>query len=629
MGSEMCIRDRLDIIDHLLDFSDINHFASSRGKRSAAPNDRLRVSAGSLQKSQIGGMMSLDVDVALDEITEEVVDAAVYSFFCSRKVDANDHVTAVLDIDRPPKCNWRCRIAAGGWRRVVMNLVTNALKYTNKGQVYIGLRLDPSKGSRKRENVVLTIADSGQGMSKAFLAEGLYKAFSQENTLVEGMGLGMSMVARIVKAFSGTIEVQSDQIGGGTRIIVTMPMDKSREKQEVDPGDVALRERLIGVKAGIYNLPTVGSAPHTVVRPTLLTAMAKTLQQSGLGVSSVFSLDDTTTQLIVVTERDSSKLMEKTQQHDSDQTQPPQHQKPPILVICDSAPSGRALRTQMAKGLSGRVIEYISQPCGPSRLQGAVTACLRHHDTAGSGNRPEGLPFQDALVAPDAQQVQEHVADEDAPSNLPRPRMPGADEDEAISPRTSSTRCAPQELRPDLVPLVETTFAPQTPQPIPRRSPRPKAARAYTLPARNAPAPPNPSGITLLLVDDNHINLSLLQTYARKNAHAALTATDGAQAVSAYKAAHSADPPATPRIVVMDINMPVLNGFEATQQIRAYEQAQGLEAATIIALTGLGSMDAQREAFSSGMDLFLTKPVRLKELGRVIQGLKDRQSQGD
>lgn len=68
--------------------------------------------------------------------------------------------------------------------------------------------------------------------------------------------------------------------------------------------------------------------------------------------------------------------------------------------------------------------------------------------------------------------------------------------------------------------------------------------------------------------------------------------------------------------------MPVMSGFEATRAIRAYEQETGTEPATIIALTGLGSADAQQEAYSSGVNLFLTKPVRLKELTKILNEIK-------
>ena len=71
----------------------------------------------------------------------------------------------------------------------------------------------------------------------------------------------------------------------------------------------------------------------------------------------------------------------------------------------------------------------------------------------------------------------------------------------------------------------------------------------------------------------------------------------------------------------MDLNMPTLDGFEATQRIRQFERQQGLEPATIIALTGLANADARQQAYSSGIDLFLTKPVRLKELTRILEEL--------
>lgn len=113
-------------------------------------------------------------------------------------------------------------------------------------------------------------------------------------------------------------------------------------------------------------------------------------------------------------------------------------------------------------------------------------------------------------------------------------------------------------------------------------------------------------------------------------------ATDGQQAVDSYQQAAleaeekvesssnvaKGEAPIKPQVILMDINMPKLNGFEATRAIRAFEKQKGLEAATIIALTGLGSANAQQEAFSSGVDLFLTKPVRLKELTNILSGIK-------
>lgn len=135
--------------------------------------------------------------------------------------------------------------------------------------------------------------------------------------------------------------------------------------------------------------------------------------------------------------------------------------------------------------------------------------------------------------------------------------------------------------------------------------------------------------------------------YAAKQGHRKQTATDGQQAVDTYKAAclasgsstnttdaqggkHSIDtsvPADKPQVILMDISMPVLDGFEATRRIRSFEQQHNIAPARIIALTGLGSASAQQEAFNSGVDLFLTKPVRLKELTKVLATIKEAEEE--
>ena len=71
--------------------------------------------------------------------------------------------------------------------------------------------------------------------------------------------------------------------------------------------------------------------------------------------------------------------------------------------------------------------------------------------------------------------------------------------------------------------------------------------------------------------------------------------------------------------------MPIMNGFEATRAIRDIEATRRKTArpgefvpALVIALTGLASGRDQSEAFTSGVDLFMTKPVSFKEVGKLL-----------
>lgn len=72
----------------------------------------------------------------------------------------------------------------------------------------------------------------------------------------------------------------------------------------------------------------------------------------------------------------------------------------------------------------------------------------------------------------------------------------------------------------------------------------------------------------------------------------------------------------------MDVQMPTMDGLEATRQIREYEQRQNIRPALIMALTGLTADEDHQEAADSGVDRILEKPVRLKLLGQMLDEWK-------
>jgi CheY-like chemotaxis protein len=68
--------------------------------------------------------------------------------------------------------------------------------------------------------------------------------------------------------------------------------------------------------------------------------------------------------------------------------------------------------------------------------------------------------------------------------------------------------------------------------------------------------------------------------------------------------------------------MPVMSGIESTQHIRRFEREKGLTPVALIALTGAANPNTRQEAFSSGVDLFLTKPVPMKALKVMLDDLE-------
>ena len=115
----------------------------------------------------------------------------------------------------------------GHLRRILLNLLSNALKYTpSKGKIMVDVT--EISDDTKKAVLELRVQDSGIGMSREFIENSLYKPFTQENdtarTKYKGTGLGMAIVHKLVEIMDGTIEVESKP-GKGTTFIITLPFE--------------------------------------------------------------------------------------------------------------------------------------------------------------------------------------------------------------------------------------------------------------------------------------------------------------------------------------------------------------------------------------------------------------------
>jgi signal transduction histidine kinase len=281
---ETCGRTLLDTIDHLLDYAKINNFLQvnkqSRSQRYSIAHGLAAVGDDSVES----GMTSLSADVEVDFLVEEVLES-VYSGhnFTTRTTPGPDNaptspaaqsslghtpletfesdfswhttthlpsdsifgslpsdmplssdIAIVLDIQKLSESGTTYHCQPGALRRILMNLFGNSLKYTSHGQICVSISAQPdqtraassggnSHAKARPSEVAFKIADTGRGISPDYLQNRIFTAFSQENRLAPGNGLGLSLVRQIVQGLDGTIEVHS-QVGIGSEFTVKLPL---------------------------------------------------------------------------------------------------------------------------------------------------------------------------------------------------------------------------------------------------------------------------------------------------------------------------------------------------------------------------------------------------------------------
>jgi two-component system sensor histidine kinase/response regulator len=124
---------------------------------------------------------------------------------------------------------------------------------------------------------------------------------------------------------------------------------------------------------------------------------------------------------------------------------------------------------------------------------------------------------------------------------------------------------------------------------------------------------PANSVLNVLLAEDNVVNQKLTTRLLEKMGHRFALARDGAEAVHAHAAGHF-------DVILMDVQMPEMNGFEATAQIREREKRTG-EHVPIIALTAHAIQGDRDRCIAAGMDDYLSKPLNAVALAEKLETL--------
>ncbi|KAJ5908099.1 hypothetical protein N7495_000781 [Penicillium taxi] len=546
---ESCGSALLDVVNHLLDFTKINNLTRSNTLDSDYPSRFITV---------------FDLGALVEEATEMIYTSQMMgkkSIFQSKDIYSSaSHDTTSIEpltvIVRIEELNsFKVRSVAGAWTRIVMSLVSNSMKWTQDGFIEVSLSNVITEPNTEPKMVLLSVKDTGCGISPDFLKHSVFSPFAQEDSLQEGVGLGLSIVHSLVSFLGGDIKVKSE-LGVGTQVDITVPIhifdsgiaETTSSNYDLPKSIPATRACLIGFDDYPGMCEPLGNLSKESKRKVSIQSFLSNvfLAQPNWSVSFVEAIDEAHGKVAIIEETKLHQLM----------------QEDPFSLDQTMFKSFIVLGDKSQKLKDKTPFNWISQPYGPRKLRNAIKSLFNE-----------------------------------------------ADFDPNLSEKHSQTTFAPELIPPlDILEIIETQKSPE------EDSPTSTQTILGPLPPNPViPELPNKNDFHVLIVDDNNINLKIIATFMNKIGCTYESATNGLIALEKYKESTKRF-----KYVLMDLSMPVMDGLVSTSKIREFEKESRLEPARIMAVTGVASAEMQKKAQLAGIDDYLIKPVSLQSLKTMM-----------
>jgi two-component system, sensor histidine kinase and response regulator len=390
-------------------------------------------------------------------------------------------------------------------RQIVINLVGNAIKFTDKGEVM--LHVERQGQSESRLDLHFFVSDTGIGIPEE-KQQTIFEAFEQVDSSTTrkygGTGLGLSISAALVKLMGGTMWVES-KVRQGSKFHFTVVLELTKSESEAQP------TRGIHELIDLPILVVDDNASNRRILKEILTNwhMKPTLANSGAEALTALETGNPKDSFALVLldvhmpDMDGFAVAERIRNSYK-------HQGIKLVLLTSaSRPSDVARCREL--GIS----DYLSKPIKQSELFDAIVTAMAEH-----GPKPERCESTSAFI---------------------------------------------------------------------RSSERP---------------------LRVLLAEDNPVNQTLAKRVLEKLGHKVHVVNDGKEAIEQAQAENF-------DLIFMDIQMPEMDGLEATMAIRAAEAGTGKHV-PIIAMTAHAMKGDREKCLSAGMDGYLSKPIRIDELKQAI-----------
>ena len=565
-----------------------------------------------------------------------------------------------VNVDISPDTPARVMIDDHRLRQILMNFMSNAVKFTAEG----GVTLSIKTLEQSNDNVTIRFAvrDTGIGIDKQQQKQ-IFEPFAQEDDSTTrqfgGTGLGLAISTQLVELMGGQIQLDSVKGEGSCFYFdLALPVDLMLPKPST-------------ASANIYILGNENMLSERIERDLNLYGLKITQQTNSADtINEQISVKQHNKPITVIFAEDDSF-----QASDYSDSLNKLHQNGATICLIrsflsDPADIGNCITAQVSQPLLGlRLIKAI-ELCDTQGLaelseanQQALTILHKilivednkiNQKIAGLHVGKSGFEFEFANNGQEA--VDMFTANPNYAVILMDCMMPVMDGFEAtgnirrVEKETNATRRIPiialtaSVIDDDIQKCFDVGMDDYVPKPFKFEMLKEKvlaAVEAMPLPAtHNTPSVSTTSTVTpihnaktakktlpeqaelnvipsksekILLVEDNRVNQKVASVMLTKAGYAFEIADNGQIAVDMYQNDSSFD------IILMDCMMPVMDGFTATKEIREHEKNLGLSKTPIIALTASVIDDDIQKCFDSGMDGYVAKPVRKEKLFHQIE----------
>ncbi len=410
----------------------------------------------------------------------------------------------------------------GRFRQVLVNLMGNAAKFTERGE--IELALEVQKETVRRIRLHATVRDTGVGIPKDKLKE-IFEAFQQADGSITrkygGTGLGLSICKQLARLMGGDVWAES-------------PAPQEYRKEGWGPGSVFHFVAWLNKSARRKKAP---------------------IKEAHLEGKRALVLDDSRSHLEVCCSILESAGMVAVALEDANKA---------LKVLEDEA--------RKAKGFDICLID--------TQMPGIDAYALAREI------REAPPPIQEIpLLALSPSMGRDARACKEAGFNgyLPKP------------PRR-------EKLLDMVARLLEETQAERA------------GSREAKLLTQHSLREEAKHSVRILLVEDNPVNQKLATIMLKKAGYHVEVAGNGREAVEKYTAA-----PDSYHLIFMDVQMPEMNGLEATGAIREWEKKEGVSPVPIVAMTAQAMKGDKEECLAAGMDDYVSKPIKREQVYQMIK----------